>query len=58
MLSLYTWDNAGFHWDSNDVLWNFAQQQIIEGGGDWREDKDKKKRKQLIRLVMWRRGKK
>jgi hypothetical protein len=56
MTNSYKWNDANFYWDENSVLWNFAQKQIIEGGHDWREDKDKKKRKQLIRLVMWRKG--
>jgi len=55
-MDLYTWNNAVFTWDHNDILWNFARREIIEGGHDWSKDRDGKKRKTLIKLVMWRKG--
>tara|TARA_R110000744_G_scaffold115068_2_gene215272 strand:+ start:463 stop:777 length:315 start_codon:yes stop_codon:yes gene_type:complete len=51
-----TWDTADFFWNSSVHLWNFVA-KAIEGGGNWEEhDKDKKKRREVIRLLMWRKG--
>lgn len=54
------WNNANVNWSSNPFLWNEAQEIIAEiesGGESWEEvDKDKKKRKRIIRLVMERKG--
>jgi len=54
------WNNANVNWNSNLFLWNDVQEIIAEiesGGSSWEEvDKDKKKRKRIIRLVMERKG--
>jgi len=54
------WNNANVNWNSNPFLWSDVQEIIAEiesGGGSWEEvDKDKKKRKRIIRLVMERKG--
>jgi len=51
------WNNARFDWNSNPYFWDNA---VLEMGKAkdkrWKHDKDKKKRKQIIKLVMWRRG--
>jgi len=55
-----TWDMADIEWNDNPYLWNLVQEVIAEveaGGKNWRKrDKDKKKRKQVIRLLMWYKG--
>ena len=59
-IKVFTWANADFKWNNNPHLWNLVQEVIEEveaGGKNWRKrDKDKKKRKEVIRLVMWRKG--
>lgn len=62
------WQNADFTWDlaPSDIgadrhKWNNAVKEVVEeivsGGKNWRRrDKDKKKRRQVIRLLMWRKG--
>ena len=54
------WNNANFLWNDNPHLWNLVDEVIDEiesGGRNWRKkDKDKKKRRQIIRLLMWRKG--
>ena len=59
MATKIKWNNADFKWDNNPYLWNLVEEVIaeIEGGGNWRRrDRDKKKRRQVIRLLMWRKG--
>ena len=55
-----TWDMADIEWNDNSYLWNLVQEVVAEveaGGKNWRKrDKDKKKRKQVIRLLMWYKG--
>lgn len=55
-----TWDMADIEWNDNPYLWSLVQEVIAEveaGGKNWRKrDKDKKKRKQVIRLLMWYKG--
>ena len=59
-IKVFTWANADFKWNNNPHLWNLVQEVIEEveaGGKNWRKrDKDKKKRKEVILLVMWRKG--
>ena len=54
-----TWSEADFYWDSNPNYWNEVIEVILHGGGNkkWKKlDKDKKKRREVIRLLMWRKG--
>jgi len=53
------WNEANFYWDSNIHYWSTVINVIEHGGGrsKWkRHDKDKKKRREVIRLLMWRKG--
>jgi len=53
------WNTADFEWNNNPHLWNLVQEVVaeIEGGKNWKKrDKDKKKRKKVIRLLMWYKG--
>ena len=54
------WNSANVNWNNNPFLWSDVQEIIAEiesGGRSWEEvDKDKKKRKRIIRLVMERKG--
>jgi hypothetical protein len=50
------WDNATFIWDSSLHTWDYVVQQIEGGKSKWKGDKDKRKRKEVIKLVMWRKG--
>ncbi len=54
------WNKANIQWNDNPFLWNDIQEIIAEiesGGSSWEDvDKDKKKRKRLIRLIMERKG--
>ena len=50
------WDNATFIWNSNPHTWDYVVEQIKGGKNKWKKDKDKKKRKEVIKLVMWRKG--
>lgn len=60
MANKIKWNNADFKWDDNPHLWNLVEEIIEEvesGGRNWKKrDKDKKKRKKVIRLLMWRKG--
>ena len=58
MATKIKWENADFNWDFNDHYWNLVEViSIITGGKNWRKrDKDKKKRREVIRLLMWRKG--
>tara|TARA_R100000322_G_scaffold156229_1_gene115678 strand:- start:2391 stop:2675 length:285 start_codon:yes stop_codon:yes gene_type:complete len=58
-MATLNWDIADFRWDSNDHYWNLVEviDEIVSGGKNWRKrDKDKKKRRQVVRLLMWRKG--
>jgi hypothetical protein len=53
------WNNANFNWDLSGHYWNLVEviEEIVSGGKNWKErDKDKKKRRKVIRLLMWRKG--
>jgi len=60
MANNITWNKANIKWNENSFLWNDVQEiiAVIEAGGsDWDEvDKDEKKRKRIIRLIMERNG--
>ena len=59
-INVITWDTAEFNWNENKHLWNIVEEVMAEveaGGKNWRKrDKDKKKRREVIRLLMWRKG--
>ena len=59
-INVYKWETADFKWNNNSFLWNVVEEVIAEveaGGKNWRKrDKDKKKRREVIRLLMWRKG--
>jgi len=61
-INVIKWNNADFKWNDNPHLWNYVEEVIAEiedvgtGGRKWKRDKDKKKRKEVIRLLMWRKG--
>ena len=59
-INVIKWNQADIKWNNNSHLWNLVQEVIAEvaaGGKNWRKrDKDKKKRKQVIRLLMWYKG--
>ena len=51
------WSEADFYWNSNIHYWVDVINVIEHGGKNWRKrDKDKKKRREVIRLLMWRKG--
>ena len=53
------WNNANFNWDLSGHYWKLVEviEEIVSGGKNWKErDKDKKKRRKVIRLLMWRKG--
>ena len=54
------WNSANFEWQDVDQNWNDVQDvidEIVSGGKNWKKrDKDKKKRRKVIRLLMWRKG--
>ena len=53
------WNEADFYWDSNPHYWTTVAEVILHGGGSarWKKhDKDKKKRREVIKLLMWRKG--
>jgi sirohydrochlorin ferrochelatase len=55
------WNKANFLWNDNPHLWNRVVDEVIDeivsGGKNWKKrDKDKKKRREVIRLLMWRKG--
>ncbi len=63
MATKIKWNKAEFKWNENPHIWNLVVEILdeIKGGGisskpKWEKDKDKKKRKQVIKLVMWRKG--
>ena len=59
-INVIKWNQADIKWNNNSHLWNLVQEVIAEvaaGGKNWRKrDKDKKKRKEVIRLLMWYKG--
>ena len=60
-INVIKWNKADIKWNDNPHLWNLVQEVIdeivVSGGKNWRKrDKDKKKRKQVIRLLMWYKG--
>ena len=61
MATKIKWNKAEFKWENNPHLWNLVEEVLseIKGGASrkkkWKKDQDKKKRKEVIRLVMWRR---
>ena len=53
------WNEANFYWDSNIHYWSTVINVIEHKGGrnKWKKyDKDKTKRREVIRLLMWRKG--
>ena len=51
------WNNANFNWDGNPHTWDYIVSQFGKSKSSrWKDDKDKKKRKEVIKLVMWRKG--
>ena len=58
-MAIIEWNNADFNWDFSDHYWNLVEviDEIVSGGKNWKKrDKDKKKRRKVIRLLMWRKG--
>jgi hypothetical protein len=59
MATKIKWNKAEFKWESNPHTWDYVVEQIKGGANKrnkWKKDKDKKKRKEVIKLVMWRKG--
>jgi sirohydrochlorin ferrochelatase len=55
------WNKANFLWNENSHLWSRVVDEVVEeivsGGKNWKKrDKDKKKRREVIKLLMWRKG--
>ena len=53
------WSEANFYWNSNPHYWVTVINVIEHQGGKnkWKKhDKDKSKRREVIRLLMWRKG--
>ena len=59
-INVIKWNEADIKWNDNSHLWNLVQEIIAEveaGGKNWKKrDKDKEKRKKVIRLLMWYKG--
>tara|TARA_R100000152_G_C6599763_1_gene57314 strand:+ start:48 stop:341 length:294 start_codon:yes stop_codon:yes gene_type:complete len=59
-INVIKWNEADIKWNDNPHLWNLVQEIIAEveaGGKNWKKrDKDKEKRKKVIRLLMWYKG--
>ena len=59
-INVIKWNEANIKWNDNPHLWNLVQEIIAEveaGGKNWKKrDKDKEKRKKVIRLLMWYKG--
>lgn len=54
-----TWNKAATNWNETDSLWSSVLEIIISGGKKqaWDKfDKDKNKRRKIIRLIMDRKG--
>lgn len=64
MSNVIEWNKANVQWNDNPFLWSDIQEIIAEieseiesGVSSWEDvDKDKKKRKRIIRLIMERKG--